>query len=70
MIEQRKQAAAGAAVPGALWWEEEMMMDQTPNELQSYCEALLRLKIEVERRIINLPCSYKSLMDENYMNNM
>ncbi|XP_050383376.1 agamous-like MADS-box protein AGL29 [Argentina anserina] len=77
MIQQRKQAA-GVAVPAELWWEEEMM-DQTPEELQSYSEALHRLKSDVERRaqqkILNVPCSYTSLMDgrvvmgENYINN-
>ncbi|KAL6134778.1 hypothetical protein ACLB2K_067006 [Fragaria x ananassa] len=77
MIQQRKQEAGGA-VPAELWWEEEMM-DQSPKELESYSEALHRLKSEVERRaqqkIMNLPWSYTSLMDgrvvmgENYMNN-
>ncbi|KAL6144404.1 hypothetical protein ACLB2K_055097 [Fragaria x ananassa] len=77
MIQQRKQEAGGA-IPAELWWEEEMM-DQSPKELESYSEALHRLKSDVERRaqqkIMNLPCSYTSLMDgrvaigENYMNN-
>ncbi|KAM5579659.1 agamous-like MADS-box protein AGL62 [Rosa sericea] len=77
MIQQRKQVAAVAG-PAELWWEEEMM-DQNPKELESYSEALHRLKSDVERRaqqkIMNLPCSYTSLMDgrvvmgENFMNN-
>lgn len=77
MIQQRKQVAAVAG-PAELWWEEEMI-DQNPKELESYSEALHRLKSDVERRaqqkIMNLPCRYTSLMDgrvvmgENFMNN-